>query len=138
MKFQTLTFVFILSFAQFTFASRGPAVEDFVGMDVEEAVFEPQGTEALFNFEKEIVRFEENRSKPFNDNHVAQTETSNTLTMFTFAIILGLPGLIWLMMMNHLKSRAKVASASNIEVLETYRKKREASANAQEKIKKVS
>lgn len=137
MKFHILTFVFILCFAQLSFASRGPAVEDFVGMDVEEPVFEPQGTEALFNFEKEIVRFEENKSKPFNDNQ-ASGAPSNTLTMFTFAIILGLPGLIWLMMMNHLKSRARAESANNIEVLETYRKKREASANAKEEIKKVS
>jgi len=138
MKFRTLILTLMLISSQFALANRGPAVEDFVGVDVEEPYFEPQGTEALFNFEKEIHKFEENKSKPFADKKSEQTNPSNSFTVFAFGLILGLPGIIWLMMMNHLKSKAKIESANNIEVLENYRKRREEANKAKDTIKKVS
>ena len=56
--------------------------------------------------------------------------------MFAISFALGLPMLVWFMVMSHLKKKASLESASNIEVLEKYRKERE--KKNEESIRKVS
>ncbi len=142
MYFRALGFT-LLVLTQVSFAQgRKPAVEDFVGIEVDHPEATPQGTEVLFNFEKDMDKFEDKKGQPLNS---AKTDTSiqnekpNTLTtVFAVSFILGLPALIWFLMMNHLRAKAKVEGASNIEVLENYRRQREEAKKAQEDIRKVS
>jgi uncharacterized protein HemX len=127
-----------LSFAQ----GRGPAVEDFVGIDIEQPEGTPQGTEGLFNFEKQMDKFEKTKDQPAPKAASAATFESKgpngLTTAVTIAFILGLPGLIWFLMMNHLRQKAQVESASNIEVLEKYRREKQEAKKAVEDIKKAS
>lgn len=142
MYFRALILTLVV-FSQAGFAQgRKPAVEDFVGIEVEEPAGAPQGTESLFNFEKDMDKFQETKGQPLKSTKTdtsIQSETPNTLTtVFAVAFILGLPALIWFLMMNHLRAKAKVEGASNIEVLEKYRRQREEAKKAQDEFKKVS
>jgi hypothetical protein len=131
MRFQLL--VLMLSLSSLAQAqSRGPAVEDFVGIEVETVELHPQGTEALFNFEKEIETFEAAKVEPsFRQppaHHFVESTPGawSTSAMMGIIVLLGLPFLTWLLVMNHLRQKATMESASNIEILEKYRKEREA------------
>lgn len=142
MYFRTLGLI-LLMVSQLSFArGRGPAVEDFVGIEVEHPEGTPQGTEGLFNFEKDIHQFE--KSKTQFDQIVKPQEPistegpSSSTTSVAILFVIGLPGLIWFLMMQHLRQKAQVEGASNIEVLETYRKNRLEAKKAQENLKKVS
>lgn len=121
-----------LAFAQ----GRKPAVEDFVGIEVDQEQLAPQGTESLFNLEQDIQKFE--TKKP----EAKVSEASRTPMEWSFKAIAGivmalsLPLFIWFVAMNRLKKKASVESASNIEVLEKYRKERE--KKLAENIKKAS
>jgi hypothetical protein len=118
---------------------RSPAVEDFVGIEVETVELQPQGTESLFNFEKDIDSFNTARIEPSLKQAPGiasfQGRDSAWSTSATMGIIfvLGLPFLTWLLVMNHLRQRATRESASNIEILENYRKERQARLNKSEK-----
>ena len=143
MLFQIVS-LFILLTTQVSFAQgRGPAVEDFVGIEVEHPEGTPQGTEALFNFEKDMSKFEENKGKPLNagknqDSLNSSESPGNFTTTIAIAFIIGLPLMIWFLMMNHLRSKAAADTASNIAVLEQYRKQREETKKSEEEIKKAS
>ncbi len=122
---------------------RGPAVEDFVGIEVEQADGTPPGTEGLFNFEKEIDKFEMRKVDPTakipNATLVSNSEGPNDFTAaITLAFLIGLPGLIWFFMMNNLRQKAHMESASNIEVLEKYRREKQEAKKAEEALKKAS
>lgn len=143
MFFRTLGFM-LLVLTQVAFAQgRGPAVEDFVGIEIEHPEGTPQGTEGLFNFEKDMDQFEKTKGQAFSS---AKTDTSApasqgpspVTTAVTFTFVLGLPAFIWFLMMNHLRQKAHIESASNIEVLEKYRRERQEAKKAQEEFKKVS
>lgn len=129
--------------SQVSFArGRGPAVEDFVGIEVEHPEGTPQGTEGLFNFETEINKFEKTKSK-FDQTVKPQVTSqaegpSDSATTVAIVFVLSLPGIIWFLMMHHLRQKAHIESASNIAVLETYRKNRQDTKKAQEDFKKVS
>jgi hypothetical protein len=124
------------SFAQ----GRGPAVEDFVGIEIEETEHVPQGTESLYNLEQDLTKYHSQESKPTKD--AAPTISQGTprnidaTTIFTVSVVMGLPLMIWFLMMAHLKKKASIENASNIEVLEKYRQARE--KKTEEKIRKVS
>lgn len=139
MAFRVLTLSFLFLISDFSFArGRSPAVEDFVGIEYEEKRVAPQGTESLFNLEQDIHKIQTQKAKPKKVSEI-KTQDSNDWgmrTIFGISIALGLPLMIWLLMMSHLKKKASLESASNIEVLEKYRKERE--KKAQEKIRKVS
>jgi hypothetical protein len=143
MSFRILAFI-LLAISQLGFAQgRGPAVEDFVGIEVDHPEDTPQGTEGLFNFEKDITKFEKNKSKPLNAGKTQQTSIENQgpgniTTTIAIAFLVGLPLMIWFLIMNHLRSKAAVESASNIEVLEKYRRQREESKKTKEEIRKAS
>lgn len=139
MLFRTLALCFLL-FSITSFAvGRKPAVEDFVGIEFEEKQVAPQGTESLYNLEQDIQRIESQPAKPEKEARIGQSQKSESWGMkavFGISLALGLPLIIWLMVMSHLKKRASIESASNIEVLEKYRRERE--KKSQEKIRKVS
>jgi len=117
-------------------------VEDFVGIEVEHPEGTPQGTEGLFNFENDIHKLKKTKSQ-FDQTVKPQKTTqiegpSETATIVAILFVLGLPGIIWFLMMHHLRQKAQIESASNIEVLETYRNNRLEAKKAQEEFKKVS
>ena len=134
MYFRILGLLILVS-THLTFAQgRGPAVEDFVGIEVEETVGVPQGTESLFNFEKEIKKLESKKEQPRLEDAAPGTATAAMAITF----ILGLPLMIWFMMMNHMKNKAHQEGASNIEVLEKYRKEKLEAKKALEESKKAA
>lgn len=143
MSFRTLGFILLVA-SQLCFAQgRGPAVEDFVGIEVEHPEATPQGTESLFNFEKDMTKFEQNKGKQLDASKespaLSKEQGPGTFTTtIAIAFLIALPLMIWFLMMNHLRSKAAVESASNIEVLEKYRRQREEAKKAQEDIKKAS
>lgn len=141
MNFQTLGLIFLLFSGQSFANGRSPAVEDFVGIETEHMEKAPQGTESLFNLEQDIQKIETVR----NDKRVAPTpqlpeaETpTGASTLFGMFFLMSLPILTWMLVMNHLRQKATRESASNIEVLEKYRKQRELAKKQEEEIRKVS
>jgi hypothetical protein len=142
MYFRTLGLT-LLIVSQVSFAyGRKPAVEDFVGIEVDHPEGTPQGTESLFNFEKQITKFDPKKVAA-DQPVVAATPVkaegpSGLATVLTILFVLGLPGIIWSVMMNRLRQKAHIESASNIEVLEKYRRERQEAKKAQDEIKKVA
>lgn len=143
MYFRLLSITMLL-FSQLSFANgRGPAVEDFVGIEVDHPEGTPQGTEGLFNFEKDIQRFESTKGKTLSSSKTdtvfrESAQPNSTTTAVAIIFILGLPVMIWFIMMNHLRQKAHAESASNIEVLEKYRREKQEAKKAQDEYKKVS
>ena len=139
MSFRTLGFM-LLIITQVAFAQgRKPAVEDFVGIEVDQPEGTPQGTEGLFNFEKDIDKFEHTKGSSSGVVTAVNTKTqdsSDLTTALVIAFMLALPGLIWFLMMSNLRQKAKIESASNIEVLEKYRRERQEAKKAEEAFKK--
>ncbi len=149
-KFSTLLILFTF-FSVSAAYSRGPAVEDFVGIEVEEkhpnAI--PQGTEVLFNFEAEMRDHSQNGNSDHSVTVRNTTETSvvtastpdasysmGSSAFLGILFILTLPIISWLMVMSHLRRKAGAASADNIAVLDQYRKNREQSKS--DEVKKAS
>ncbi len=139
MSFRTLGFMFLI-ITQVAFAQgRKPAVEDFVGIEVDQPEGTPQGTEGLFNFEKDIDKFEHTKGSSSGVVTAVNTKTqdsSDLTTALVIAFMLALPGMIWFLMMSNLRQKAKIESASNIEVLEKYRRERQEAKKAEEAFKK--
>jgi hypothetical protein len=141
MVFRTLALSALL-ISSFSFAQgRKPAVEDFVGIEVEEAAENatPTASEALYNLEQDLNKIEAEKHKPEQKIVSAPAPVSTGWSMTAvigISLLLGLPMLVWLMMMSHLKKKASLESASNIEVLEKYRKERE--KKSEESVRKVS
>lgn len=129
--------IFLTLFTTFAMAQgRKPAVEDFVGIEVEEAQVAPQGTESLFNLEQDIKVIEAQKDKKeVPKTQLSSPESSNfsAMTVFGISLALGLPLIVWLLMMSHLKKKASIENASNIEILERYRKEREKKSSESEK-----
>ena len=142
MYFRTLGFM-ILIVTQVSFAyARRPAVEDFVGIDVDHPEGTPQGTEGLFNFEKDINKFEIKEVKTIKAAPAITTRNAQgpgpLATALTILFVIGLPGFTWFMMMNHLRQKAHAESASNIEVLEKYRREKQEATKSRDESKKVA
>jgi hypothetical protein len=131
MHFQSLIIALLLFSALAMAApSRGPAVEDFVGIEVEEARTKSHNDEVLFNLERDVDRIETARKGSPVD--VATQASSKSLespfsimTLAGLIVMLSLPFISWILVMNHLRQKASAESASNIEVLQKYRKDRE-------------
>lgn len=132
--FSALIFIFSSSL----FASgRGPAVEEFIGVDIEESKVTPRGDEALFNLEQDIHKIEEVKIQSKSSHQLAKNNTSleNPSKTFLWGVILGLglPLSLWLMIMSRLKKKASIESASNLEILENYRKAKEMNNTSEHK-----
>lgn len=137
MLFRSLTLCLALytsvSFAQ----GRKPAVEDFVGIEVEETKVTPTGTESLFNLQQDINRIEAEKNRPAKQAVVKEAPAEfSPSVLFGISLALFLPMITWFLVMAHLKKKASLENASNIEVLEKYRKERE--KKVQEETRKVS
>lgn len=125
---------------------RSPAVEDFVGIEVAEPEGAlPQGKESLFNLEQDMQQLEKIEAEAYvtarptpKVHSMSEEKFEWNPTNITAAIILSLlPLLSWYTAVSHLRRKASVESASNIEVLEKYRREREA-RKKQEDYKKAS
>ena len=143
MRFPILTCTLLLLSSYCLANGRSPAVEDFVGIEVEEPKADSQGSETLFNLEKDISRIETVRK----DGTVeAMTPTVpatparpwGASAYFGLAFILGLPLLTWTLLMQHLRRKAREENAANIEVLEKFRREKELARKQDQEIRKVS
>lgn len=105
--------------------ARKPAVEDFIGIEVEESKTVPRGSEVLFDLEQDIHKIQNNKNTQ-NENKISKNDSetfSNAFWGILFAMML--PAIIWFSIMNHIRKKATLETASNIEVLERYRRERE-------------
>ncbi len=125
-------------------ADRRPAVEDFVGIEVEHPESTPQGSEPLVNLEKDIqtIQAEAYTVKSVSKKPVFHQEPGpspwNSTNTVAVIFIIGLPLMSWLFVMNRLRKRAGVECASNVEVLEKYRRERELSRKREDSERKAS
>lgn len=127
---------------------RKPAVEDFVGIEVEQtAAQDPSKTsENLYNLEQDMNKVRIITTTPTASNVptikvVPNRESTPTLPISAlagFLALLTLPLLSWFFMMRHLKNKASIENANNIEILEKYRQERLKNQKAKEDIKKAS
>ena len=126
MAFRTLGFLIVLLSTVAYGQGRSPAVEDFVGIEVDQPQVLPQGTESLYNLEQDMNKLEASKSPA--PNLIAPEESASfnpTSIIFGVSIFLGLPLIVWFLIMAQLRKMAAIESASNIEMLEKYRKERE-------------
>jgi hypothetical protein len=108
--------------------ARKPAVEDFVGIDNPEPEVIPQGTEALFNFEKEI----NDHGKPVQKQAVIRTKTIVPVVTETpeaslpWAGLLGLLTLLGLPFASWFAAyKSKKSIPANVENMDDYRQKKD-------------
>ena len=116
---------------------RRPAVEDFVGVELEESKVTPYGDETLFNLEQDVGKIKYlNKRNNSSNAATPRKKLIDPLTFLGISITLSLPFMVWFMVMSHLRKKAHVQNANNIEILEKYRKTRE--KKSEETLKKVS
>jgi hypothetical protein len=122
------------------FASgRSPAVEDFVGIEIEQARVAPSGNEVLFNLEKDVAKIESQKNPPMRPIiKMRKTDSRDweVTTFLGFAVLLVFPLSVWFLIMSYFKKKASQENASNIEVLEKYRREKETKRRGD--IRKVS
>lgn len=137
-----LFLVTLLVFSSLAHAKgRGPAVEDFVGIEIDEPDSTPPGTEGLFNFEKDITSYKVTPkavAPAKKTAHWTSVSTGSTSSYVGLAFLLGLPALSLFLVMNRFRQKAQIESASNIEVLEKHRKERDERRAREAEIKKAS
>jgi hypothetical protein len=135
MHFRLLACLFV-TFSLSAFANgRAPAVEDFVGIEVEHVQSTPNGSESLYNLESDIQKVQANGT-PVTKVYKESAPEIGPATVIAGAFFALLPMIVALFMMNKLRRKAGLESASNIEVLEKYRKDREAKKS--QEVKKAS
>jgi hypothetical protein len=138
MGFQILALCLLLCCDYSQAQGRKPAVEDFVGVEVEEAEITPQGTESLYNLQQDISKIEaEQKTRKSKATKVQSPDAPLSPAVIAGIIFcLGLPLIILFFMMARMKKKASLESASNIEILEKYRKDKE--RKSEESAKKAS
>jgi len=139
-------FAFTLSLTVSGSFARGPAVEDFVGIESETPDVTPEGTEALFNFEQDVAKFQNRPAKKSEAVIIhhptskmgAQTASWPLSAWMGVFVVLALPVVTWVLTMRHLKARkyttvsTSEALPDNVTVLPTRAK------TSDEKIRKAS
>ncbi len=143
MHFRTFIILSFLLSSQVWAIGRKPAVEDFVGIEIDHPESTPQGSESLVNLEKDIETISAEAYTVKKPKKTIETQSDSAITWnFTntmaIVLILGLPLFSWLFVMNRLRKRAGVESASNVEVLEKYRREREQSKKKEDLSRKAS
>ena len=132
-------FCFLIVNSQIVLA-RGPAVEDFVGIEVEEAQRTPHGAELLYNLERDvslIAKIDAPETQTATTQSY-QPKAWTTSAVFTLVTLLALPLLLWSGIMSYFRKKSAQEHASNIEVLENYRKQKGSSEETKEETRKVS
>lgn len=142
MQFRSFIIVGLLLSSVAWGVDRRPAVEDFVGIEVDHPEATPQPADSLVNLEKDIQTIHaeaytvKSAKKPTFDS--ASENSWGVLNSMAVLLIIGLPLFSWLVVMNRLRKRASVESASNVEVLERYRREREKSRKKEDYERKAS
>ena len=105
--------------------ARGPAVDDFVSVEpLHINTHYPQGTEVLFNFEKNIKSHSQKSNNFRNISSMAQKEYETGFTFTTLLTIFGLmilPFIVWFGVMNKLDSKKKSELELTNDILSNYR-----------------
>lgn len=136
-------YVLVLSTLTLTSAlARGPAVEDFVGVEIEQPDLTPAGTHALFNFEEELSEAKANQ--PATQAVITKTElraastteTSPWSQWFGIIVILALPVVTWSLTMRHLNKRTEEVLPDNVAIFPVKAKEKAPAVN--DDIKKAS
>lgn len=143
MHFRTLIIVGLLVSGMSWAQGRKPAVEDFVGIEIEHPESTPQASESLVNLEKDIQTIHAEaytsvKTKPAKFSEPEASAPWSVTNTMAIVMLMGLPFMTWLMVMNRLRKKATAESASNVEVLEKYRKERELAKKKEESIRKAS
>lgn len=149
MKFHALVLItFVLSASALAAPGRSPAVEDFVGIEIEEPKTSPADQGTLINLERDLQELEKVEAKAYvakaeaPREHVMAENNQfiqwNVTNLVAWTLLLGLPLLSWFMAVSHLRKKASIENASNIEVLEKYRRERERARKKEEEFRKVS
>jgi hypothetical protein len=149
MKFHTLALVcLVLSANVMAAPGRSPAVEDFVGIEIDEPKTSPADQGSLVNLERDLQELEKIEAKAYVANAVTPKEHVmaqdnqfiqwNVTNLVAWTLLFGLPLLSWFMAVSHLRKKASIENASNIEVLEKYRRERERARKKEEEYRKVS
>lgn len=144
MLFRTLALsLLVLSSLSIAAPGRAPAVEDFVGIEVEPVPMPSHGDEALFNLEQDLGKIESAQKTSRVDvaasPRLSPFEESWSLSkIMGILLVLSLPLVSWLHVLNHMRRKAGLESASNIEVLEKYRQEREQAKNRKDDLRKAS
>jgi hypothetical protein len=130
MQFRSFIIIGLLLSSVAWGVDRRPAVEDFVGIEVDHPESVPQGTDSLVNLEKDIQTIHAEaytvKSSPKKASFTEPSESHwSILNSMAVLLTIGLPLISWLFVMNRLRKRASLESASNVEVLEKYRRERE-------------
>lgn len=140
---KSLTFLFFIAVLTISGGhARGPAVEDFVGIENQEPDVTPEGTQALFNFQEEVETFKQEGPRPAaveirkvqtlpQAPAPVTTSTSWPLsTWFGALVVLALPVVTWSLTMRHLKTTqptaAETALPDNVTPLPTREAKKPA------------
>lgn len=136
MHFCLLT-IGLLLLSNFAFSQgRKPAVEDFVGIEVEQPE-SPPGSETLYNLEQDMNKVQLSHDAPpkmqLNKLNPPQESNFGIASFFVVLLVMGLPLVSWLFVMNRLRHKATEESQSNIKVLESYRKNREQLKKSEDK-----
>lgn len=142
MQFRSFIIIGLLLSSTAWAVGRRPAVEDFVGIEVDHPETTPQGTDSLVNLEKDIqtIHAEAYTVKKAPKTFESTTDSTpwsvaNTMSVF---MIIALPLFSWFFVMNRMRKRASLESASNVEVLERYRRERELNRKKEDQERKVS
>lgn len=139
MAFRTLGLCLLfLSISVVAHANRSPAVEDFVGIEIDQPEATPHASDTLFNLEQDMTKLEESRTNPPKPELVEPSKPWSAFSMLAVVLGVGLPTFVWLTIMAHLRRKATLESASNLEVLEKYRKERELAKQGEESTRKAS
>jgi|SRR5690554_2690775 len=138
MPAQIILFSFLLLISSASFA-RGPAVEDFVGIEmVEETSPNLHGAELLYNLEQDVNLIARAENSPGQTAPGVQSKPWTTSAIFALITLLGLPLLSWSLAMNYFRKKAQTESAANIEILENYRKQKAELQDEEEQQRNVS
>lgn len=141
---KSVIYVLILSTLTLTSVfARGPAVEDFVGVDIEQPDLTPAGTHALFNFEQELTEVKADQAptqavitKTELKAASAASETSPWSQWLGIVVILALPVVTWSLTMRHLNKRTEEVLPDNVAIFPVKAKEKAPAAN--DDIKKAS
>lgn len=141
MHFRLLA-VALLLLSTFAYSQgRRPAVEDFVGIEVEQPET-PANSGSLYNLEQDMNQLRMAQETPkkaqLKTSHTATDSGLGFTTFLAALLILALPLVSWLFVMNHLRNKATQESESNIKVLESYRKNRELAKKSEHSERKAS
>lgn len=105
---------------------RAPAVEDFVGIEVPEpAAIKGAQNVVLVNLEQDLKKIDAASSPKPQVKAATAASGLGFMSILGIIFILGLPLVSWLAVIAHMRKRASTENASNIKVLEDYRKSRE-------------